>query len=192
MFTYASRAPGAVFEGAAGTSLMRAILALRAILFVFLIPGTVAVFIPLRILRVAGHLHLPAASIAACGAGALILAGSAVLLACVWEFFASGQGTLAPIDPPRQLVVTGLYRFTRNPMYNGVLVMLLGEAWLFHSFEVLRYAAGFVVTVHLFVVLYEERTLRSRFGESFRSYRAAVPRWGFTFTPYPANRAGSV
>jgi protein-S-isoprenylcysteine O-methyltransferase Ste14 len=160
-------------------------------LFVFLIPGTVAVYVPLRILRAAGRLHLPARSPASIGAACLILLGGTILLACVWEFFASGQGTLAPIDPPRQLVVTGLYRFTRNPMYNGVLAALLGEAWFFHSFEVLRYAAGFVVTVHLFVVFYEERTLRSRFGESFRSYRAAVPRWGFTLKPYAADPAGS-
>jgi protein-S-isoprenylcysteine O-methyltransferase Ste14 len=167
---------------------MRSVLALRAIVFVFLIPGTVAVYVPIRLLLASGRFHLPARSIDSLGAGGLVLVGSAILLACVWEFFASGRGTLAPIDPPRQLVVTGPYRFTRNPMYNGVLAMLLGEAWLFHSVEVLRYAGGFLVTVHFFVVLYEERTLLSRFGESFRSYRAAVPRWGFTFKPYTENR----
>ena len=166
---------------------MRPILAIRAILFVFIIPGTVAVYVPLRILQGSGRFHLPPLSIASFGAGGIVLVGSAILLACVWEFFAAGQGTLAPIDPPRQLVVTGLYRFTRNPMYNGVLAMLLGEAWLFDSVEVLRYAAGFLVTAHCFVVLYEERALRSRFGESFRSYRAAVPRWGFILKPYPSN-----
>ena len=170
---------------------MRPILAIRAILFVFILPGTVAVYVPLRILQASGRFRLPHLSVASFGAGGIVLAGSAILLACVWEFFAAGQGTLAPIDPPRQLVVTGLYRFTRNPMYNGVLAMLLGEAWLFDSVEVLRYAAGFLVTAHCFVVFYEERTLRSRFGESFRSYRAAVPRWGFTFTPYSDHRASA-
>ena len=168
---------------------MRPILPIRAILFVFIIPGTVAVYVPLRILHGSGRLHLPAFSIASFGAGGIVLVGGAILLACVWEFFAAGQGTLAPIDPPRHLVVSGLYRFTRNPMYNGVLAMLLGEAWLFDSVEVLRYAAGFVVAAHCFVVFYEERTLGSRFGESFRAYRAAVPRWGFTFKPYSDNRA---
>lgn len=163
---------------------MRAVLPLRAILFVFLIPGTVAVYIPLRLLYESGHLQMPGRSLATLAAATLILAGAAVLLACVWEFFASGKGTLAPIDPPRRLVVTGLYRFTRNPMYNGVLAMLLGESWLFHSVSVLRYTAGFVVSVHLFVVLYEERKLRALFGESFNAYRAAVPRWGLTLTPY--------
>lgn len=163
---------------------MRSLLPLRAALFLFLIPGTVAVYVPLRLLQTSGRLHPPVLSPASLAAGGLVLAGGAVLLTCVWEFFASGRGTLAPLDPPRHLVVTGLYRFTRNPMYNGVLAVLLGEAWLFRSPQVLKYAAGFVVSVHLFVVLYEERTLRSRFGDSYRSYRAAVPRWGFTVRPY--------
>jgi protein-S-isoprenylcysteine O-methyltransferase Ste14 len=114
-----------------------------------------------------------------------------VLLTCVWAFLASGQGTLAPIDPPKQLVVIGLYRFTRNPMYNGVLAILLGEAWLFHSLAVVEYAAGFLVAAHIFVVLYEERALSSRFGESFREYRSAVPRWGFALRAYTAGSGGS-
>jgi protein-S-isoprenylcysteine O-methyltransferase Ste14 len=112
---------------------MRPVLALRAIVFVFLIPGPVAVYVPLWLLQWSGRFHLPARTFDSLGGGVLVLVGSAILLTCVWEFFASGQGTLAPIDPPRQLVVTGLYRFTRNPMYNGVLAMLLGEAWLFNT-----------------------------------------------------------
>lgn len=169
---------------------MKAILAVRALFFVALLPGTVAIYVPVRILQSSDRLHLPALSLASSAAG-LILFGSVVLLTCVWAFFASGQGTLAPIDPPKQLVVVGLYRFTRNPMYNGVLAILLGEAWLFHSLAVLEYAAGFLVAAHLFVVLYEERALSSRFGESFREYRNAVPRWGFTFRPYDAGVGGS-
>ena len=89
-----------------------------------------------------------------------------VLLASVWEFFAAGDGTLAPIDAPRQLVVSGLYRFTRNPMYNGVVAVLLGQAWFFSSVRLLEYAATVLVCFHLFVVLYEEPSLESRFGES--------------------------
>ena len=100
------------------------------------------------------------------------------------EFFAAGHGTLAPIDPPRQLVVSGLYRFTRNPMYNGVVAVLLGQAWFFSSVRLLDYAATVLVCFHLFVVLYEEPSLESRFGESYLSYRKAVPRWGFTVHPF--------
>jgi protein-S-isoprenylcysteine O-methyltransferase Ste14 len=163
---------------------MRAILFLRAMFFVVLLPGTVAIYAPLRILQASGRLVVPALSFVSLVAGVLLLAGCAVLLMCVWEFFASGRGTLAPIDPPRFLVVSGLYRFTRNPMYNGVLGILLGEASLFRSLAVLEYAGGFFLAAHLFVVFYEERALTSRFGESFRAYCTAVPRWGVTFTRY--------
>ena len=88
-----------------------------------------------------------------------------------WDFFAMGKGTLGPIDPPRVLVVSGLYRFTSNPMYNGVLAVIMGEAWLF-------------VLFHLFVVLYEEPALTSQFGDSCRVYRRAVPRRGFRTRPF--------
>jgi protein-S-isoprenylcysteine O-methyltransferase Ste14 len=159
---------------------MKPALALRAAFSVALIPVAVAGYVPLRILRAGNHGHLPPISVSSALALLCILLGSGVVLACVWAFMAVGKGTLAPVDPPRRLVVGGLYRFTRNPMYNGVLIVLLGEAWLFRSLPVLCYAAGFFIVVHLFVVLYEERALESRFGESFRAYRAEVPRWGFT------------
>ena len=107
-----------------------------------------------------------------------------VLLRCVWDFFATGKGTLAPIDPPRFLVVQGLYRFTRNPMYNGVVALILGEAGLFRSVALVEYALLVLVLFHLFVVLYEEPALESQFGEAYRAYRRAVPRWGFTTRPF--------
>jgi protein-S-isoprenylcysteine O-methyltransferase Ste14 len=159
---------------------MKTFLALRSLLFVFLIPGVVAGYIPLRILQSSTRRFVPALSVSSVLAGCLIGVGAAVLLRCVWDFFAAGRGTLAPIDPPQLLVVRGLYRFTRNPMYNGVLAVILGEAWLFHSTALLRYAALMFIIFHLTVVIYEERTLASRFGESYRAYRRAVPRWGFT------------
>jgi protein-S-isoprenylcysteine O-methyltransferase Ste14 len=95
---------------------MKIFLAARSVFFVILLPGTVAGYVPLRVLRSAGQLRWPTLSLAACLAALTALAGVVVLLASVWEFFAAGHGTLAPIDPPRQLVVSGLYRFTRNPM----------------------------------------------------------------------------
>lgn len=162
-------------------------------LFVLLIPGTVAGYIPIFILQPRGDgftLHVSARTvIAAC----LVLCGAAVLLRCVWDFFTAGRGTLAPFDPPRRLVVRGLYRFTRNPMYNGVLLVLIGEAWLFHSTALWKYAAFIFLMFHLAVIVYEEPTLDSQFGESFRAYRRAVPRWGFTMrafstSPEPVGR----
>ena len=155
------------------------LLALRSLLFVFLLPGTIAVLVPFHILRLTGHWKLPEVALTTLCAGAVTLLGAAVLLRCVWDFFAAGRGTLAPVDPPKQLVVRGLYRYTRNPMYNGVLAAILGQAWLFHSTALLAYAAMLWVAFHLFVVLYEERALETAFGERYRAYRSAVPRWGF-------------
>ena len=106
---------------------MRFLLALRAIFFVLLLPGTVAGYVPFSILHTADGLRVPELSLSSVGASILAIAGTVVLLRCVWDFFAKGKGTRAPVDPPRALVVSGLYRFTRNPMYNGVLALILGR-----------------------------------------------------------------
>jgi len=168
---------------------MRVFLAIRALFFVALLPGLVAGYVPYRILLGAGSLHRPGFRITSVVASVLLLSGAVVLLRCVWDFFARGKGTLAPVDPPRHLVVSGLYRYTRNPMYNGVLAVLLGEAWLFGSATILWYAMGVLLAFHLFVVLYEEPALEARFHESYLSYRLSVPRWGFTVHPYQENSA---
>jgi len=112
-----------------------------------------------------------------------VVVGVIVLLRCVWDFFATGKGTLGPTDPSCVLVVGGLYRFTPNPMYNGVLAVIVGEAWLFDSVSLIKYALLVLVLFHLFVVLYEEPALTSQFGDSYRVYRRAVPRWGFRTRP---------
>ena len=163
---------------------MKVYLAIRALFFVALLPGMVAGYVPYRLLLATGSLRIPVLGVSSLGALLLLLLGVTVLFRCVWDFFASGKGTLAPIDPPRFLVVRGLYRFTRNPMYNGVIAALLGEAWLFHSSSLLEYSLFVLVGFHLFVVLYEEPTLTARFQESYRAYRRSVPRWGFTTRPY--------
>ena len=165
-------------------------LAIRALFFVALLPGVVAGYVPYRMLLACDKLRVPVVGVASVAAAALILLGALVLLRCVWDFFARGKGTLAPIDPPRNLVVSGLYRYTRNPMYNGVLAVLVGEAWLFNSTSVLTYAAFVLVAFHLFVVLYEEPVLQAQFHESYLAYRRSVPRWGFTTHPYE-ERTGS-
>jgi protein-S-isoprenylcysteine O-methyltransferase Ste14 len=123
-------------------------LAIRALFFVALLPGVVAGYVPYRMLLASDKLRVPAVGAASVAAAALILLGALVLLRCVWDFFARGKGTLAPIDPPRNLVVSGLYRYTRNPMYNGVLAVLVGEAWLFNSTSILTYAAFVLVFPH--------------------------------------------
>ena len=159
-------------------------LAFRSILFVFLIPGTVAGYIPFLILQSSVNQLRPRVSIGNSLAVGLIVLGASVLLRSVWDFFATGRGTLAPFDPPRHLVVSGLYRVTRNPMYNGVMLLLIGEAWLFQSPALWKYAALAFVLFNAMVIVYEEPTLESQFGESFRMYKRAVPRWGFASRPF--------
>ncbi len=163
---------------------MKIFLAFRALFFVAIFPGVVAGYIPYRMLLTSNGLPFPVLNVASTIAGILILLGTLILLRCVWDFFARGQGTLAPVDPPRHLVVSGLYRFTRNPMYNGVIIILFGETWYFGSTSLLIYAICVLVAFHLIVVLYEEPILESKFHESYHAYRKAVPRWGFTTHPY--------
>jgi protein-S-isoprenylcysteine O-methyltransferase Ste14 len=153
------------------------LLALRSLFFVVLLPGTATVFVPRWILAERGQ-GLPAAWGAREALALVPIAlGAAILLRCVWDFARQGRGTLAPIDPPRELVVGGLYRYVRNPMYVGVVTVLLGEAALFRSRALLVYAGLFWAATHLFIVLYEEQTLAARFGDSYARYRSAVRRW---------------
>jgi protein-S-isoprenylcysteine O-methyltransferase Ste14 len=106
------------------------------------------------------------------------------MLWCWYEFVTRGRGTPMPIDPPRRLVVVGPYRYVRNPMYVAGLLVLLGQATLYGAVSLLWYAAGFALATHLFVVGYEERTLRRRFGADYDAYRAAVGRWIPRLRPY--------
>ena len=105
------------------------------------------------------------------------VSGAAVLLRCIWEFMVTGRGTLAPVDPPTQLVVRGLYRYVRNPMYLGAFTMLLGEAALFKSLALLEYAVAWFIIINLIVLFREEPVLRRRFGESYDRYVRSVHRW---------------
>ena len=99
------------------------------------------------------------------------------LLWCVWSFYTQGRGTLAPWSPPRTLVTSGLYRYSRNPMYVGVLLILAGWAVGFRSWPLALYAAGVAVAVHLRVILHEEPFLARAHGDAWTAYRARVRRW---------------
>jgi protein-S-isoprenylcysteine O-methyltransferase Ste14 len=152
-------------------------LALRSIFFALLLPGTMTVLIPHFIVSRGqpgqwGH-WTPWQFLGLLPIGV----GAGVLFRCIWDFAVAGRGTLAPVDPPKDLVVRGLYRYVRNPMYVGVLTILLGEALLFRSLALLCYAGIFFTVTHLFVVLYEEPTLRRQFGESYETYCRRVHRW---------------
>ncbi|MEO8449110.1 MAG: isoprenylcysteine carboxylmethyltransferase family protein [Gemmatimonadota bacterium] len=150
-------------------------LALRSLLWTVL-PGVMAGYIPWRYfgLRAARlDLRNPAhlLGVLAIGLGALLLG------MCIWEFARSGRGTLAPVDPPRELVVQGLYRYVRHPMYLSVAMILIGELLLVPSRAFLGYAALWYVAVNLFVIGSEEPALRSRFGKSYTRYAETVRRW---------------
>jgi protein-S-isoprenylcysteine O-methyltransferase Ste14 len=145
----------------------------KTLVFTVLVPGTVGVYIP-YVLRGAG-------SHAVSGLGWLGLApmaaGVAVYLWCAWDFATFGTGTPLPLDAPKRLVARGLYRFVRNPMYVGVLLAILGQALWFGSVAILWHALAVALLFHLFVIYYEEPTLRRKFGESYAQYSKSVPRW---------------
>jgi len=156
---------------------------LRTLLFALTFVGAVLVYIPRWILGPNGRAHL-APGAARYGAGLLIAAGASLMLWCWYEFATRGRGTPMPIDPPRRLVVVGPYRYVRNPMYVAGLLALLGQATLYGAVSLLWYAGAFALATHLFVVGYEERTLRRRFGADYNAYRTAVRRWIPRLRPY--------
>ncbi len=151
-------------------------LLLRNLLFVVLMPGTVVAWAPLAIVYM-NHWGGPSLDVPGAAALACILCGALICGWCVRDFAVKGRGTPAPIDPPKNLVVSGLYRYTRNPMYLGALMILLGEAALWRSGVLLIYSGCFFLVVNLFVLAYEEPHLRRQFGASYQDYRAHVPRW---------------
>src|SRR5688500_4685071 len=155
---------------------MRWSLALRSILWTLLLPGTFAGFIPWRYFGLA-HARVDLTNPIDLLAILVIGAGAALLGTCIWEFFRSGRGTLSPVDPPKELVVQGLYRYVRNPMYLSVSTIVLGQALLVRSTALVVYWLVFFTAANLFVVLYEEPTLRRQFGESYDRYTRTVGRW---------------
>ena len=107
----------------------------------------------------------------------LVAAGAAVVLHAFWRFVVEGIGTPAPVAAPQHLVVGGIYRHVRNPMYVAVLAMILGQALLLGQPVLLAYAALLWLVFASFVRFYEEPTLAARFGEDYDAYRRAVPAW---------------
>lgn len=144
-------------------------------------PGVVAGLVPWLITRWQGL----ATSLALILAGAvLILAGIAVLLNAFARFALEGSGTPAPVAPTERLVVGGIYRHVRNPMYVAVIAIILGQLLLFGSPALALYAALGAAAMVAFVVFYEEPTLARRYGESYEAYRRNVPGWLPRLTPW--------
>lgn len=148
-------------------------LLVRNLIFTVVVPGAGAVYGPWWILSRGGASGTPTAWPAV----AVIVVGAAGYLWCLWLFATVGRGTPGPWDAPRRVVAVGPYRWVRNPMYLAALLVVLGESWLFLSLPLLLYTGVLAVLVALFVIGYEEPTLRRRFGESYVQYRRTVPRW---------------
>ena len=157
-----------------------------SLVFFVIAPGTVALWLPWRITRWRVE-TLPAVLAPVRPLGAVFAAVGAVGLAtCFARFAVQGLGTPAPVLPPTRLVVTGLYRHVRNPMYVAILWMLAGQALLLGSRTLLVYAAVVWLCFHVFVLGYEEPTLRAKFGQSYAAYCANVRRWWPRWRPWSA------
>ena len=152
------------------------LLLFKNLVFTVLVPGTFGVYIPMAIARATGAKAAGFGFFWLVGFGLLML-GALIYLVCVMEFAVRGRGTPAPIDAPKRLVMSGLYRYVRNPMYVGVLAVVLGLTFLTRSFELLGYSALLALTFHTFIRLYEEPKLRSLFGAEYDQYCVVVPRW---------------
>jgi len=149
----------------------------RAITYATLFIGFLLIYLPARVLASAGIVRPQ--QIAAPQIAGIIVAsiGATLALWCIFTFATIGKGTPAPFDPPRRLVIRGPYRFVRNPMYIGAGLALGGAVVFYNSAPLLAYAAAFLVVCHLFVLAYEEPTLRRTFGADYEAYCQRVQRW---------------
>jgi protein-S-isoprenylcysteine O-methyltransferase Ste14 len=150
---------------------------LGSAVFLVIAPGSIAVLFPYWISR--WHMAPPLlgwSALRVVGA-ILIAAGLPLLLDSFARFAIQGLGTPAPVAPPKHLVVTGLYRYVRNPMYVAVSSLVFGQGLLFGNVQVLKYGVAVVVGFHLFVLLYEEPVLREKFGSEYDDYCKHVRRW---------------
>jgi protein-S-isoprenylcysteine O-methyltransferase Ste14 len=159
--------------------------AVRAITYATLFIALLLIYLPARVLTWSG-LGRPSTLEAPQIIGIIIAAvGAAIALWCIFTFVWIGKGTPAPFDAPRRLVVRGPYQFVRNPMYIGATTALAGAALFYRSGALLAYSAAFILTAHLFVIVYEEPALRRTFGPAYAAYCHRVRRW------WPVTRSAS-
>lgn len=153
---------------------------LRHVLAISILPATVAGLVPWWLARSAGvSLAAPRSAagwLAVLVGGLAFAVGLTLFWASLRRFDAEGEGTLAPWDPPRRLVVTGPYAYVRNPMISGVLLVLIGEGLALHSVPHLTWAGLFALINTVYMPLLEEPMLRSRFGAEYDAYARHVPR----------------
>jgi protein-S-isoprenylcysteine O-methyltransferase Ste14 len=149
--------------------------AVKSLFFLVLVPGMLIGYFPYIVSTTDNELFEP--GMFAYLAYPLWLIGGVSMLWCFWNFLVNGRGTPAPIDPPKELVAVGLYRFVRNPMYVAGIITLIG--WILWSPSLALIIAPFLffIAAHLFVTFYEEPTLKKKFGTPYEDYFKRVPRW---------------
>jgi len=162
----------------------RPIAALGSALFFLVAPGTAVGLIPWLLTRWQVREPLPYWAPMRVLGGILLVAGLIALVGAFVRFVVEGFGTPAPIAAPERLVVGGVYRYVRNPMYVAVLAAIVGQALLLGRLVLLLYAAAAWLVVAAFVRWYEEPTLRRRFGADYEAYRRAVPAWWPRLRPW--------
>src|SRR5437763_10905746 len=169
-----------------GTAVQRTIAVLGSAVFSVVAPCTLAGLVPWSI--TGWQLRPPFLGLELTrGIGAImILAGVPGLVDSFARFALEGLGTPAPIAPTQKLIVTGLYRYVRNPIYIAVVAVIFGQALLFGDWRLLWYGALLWLFFHVFVVMYEEPTLKQTFGTEYESFRTNVPRWIARLTPWRA------
>ncbi|MFC5412795.1 methyltransferase family protein [Larkinella bovis] len=153
-------------------------LLLRNLFFTLLQPGVVAGLVPFWIVRknLPVLLAAPLTGYQYLGLATGLL-GFVIMLLCILRFATDGQGTLSPADPTKRLVVSGLYRYSRNPMYVGVSLILAGESIFCRSLNLWVYSLAIFVAFNLFIILREEPRLQKDFGNQYDDYRRKVRRW---------------
>jgi protein-S-isoprenylcysteine O-methyltransferase Ste14 len=148
---------------------------LRTLIFTVFVPGFWTVLVPYWLVGSHRRLELRATAVAG---WLLVIAGVGLYLTCAfWGFALRGEGTPAPIDPPKRLVVEGPYRIVRNPMYWSVATVMMGEALVLRSPALAEVGVVFFACTMLFVMVYEEPILRHKFGAEYEAYCRRVPGW---------------
>lgn len=149
----------------------------RAITYATLFISLVLIYVPAQLLSWSGIIRPSTIEVQQIIGMIVGVIGALIALWCVFTFATIGGGTPAPFDPPRRLVIRGPYHFVRNPMYIGAGLALAGAALFYESTVLVRYLCVFFLVTHLFVIWYEEPTLRQNFREEYEAYCRRVRRW---------------
>jgi len=151
---------------------------LRNLFFTILQPGMVAGLIPYWILgKKVEDTLAQTFNLYQYLAALLLVIGFAIMITCIIGFAIYGSGTLSPADPTKKLVIKGLYRYSRNPMYVGVMLMLIAESIFFQSVTLWRYTLFIFVAFYVFILIHEEPRLKRDFGDEYNQYIKKVRRW---------------